>query len=168
MYKFDTGGYTGEWGSEGKIAMLHEKELVLNKEDTENLLEAIRLLKGVSGESSEKVDPEMLVNLLVQSHGELTELYEKEILSLNQEMNDIASKAVVGTQAGYEELSNACGNSLMKLNDKMVGDLGYMQDLHNNISDAYNNSLKDMGSKVSTNLKEKNKEYNNTLDTYTK
>jgi hypothetical protein len=40
---FDTGGYTGEWGSEGKIAMLHEKELVLNANDTANFLEALNI-----------------------------------------------------------------------------------------------------------------------------
>jgi hypothetical protein len=28
---FDTGGYTGSWGAYGKLAMLHEKEMVLNK-----------------------------------------------------------------------------------------------------------------------------------------
>ena len=32
--QFDTGGYTGSWGPEGKLAMLHEKEMVLNKDDT--------------------------------------------------------------------------------------------------------------------------------------
>ena len=37
----DTGGYTGEWGNEGKLAFLHEKELVLNKNDTANFLEAL-------------------------------------------------------------------------------------------------------------------------------
>lgn len=42
---FDTGGYTGQWGSEGRLAMLHEKELVLDKHDTENFLEAISILK---------------------------------------------------------------------------------------------------------------------------
>lgn len=40
---FDTGGYTGSWGPEGKVAMLHEKELVLNPEDTINFLEALDL-----------------------------------------------------------------------------------------------------------------------------
>lgn len=40
-----TGGYTGEWGPEGKIAILHEKELVLNKDDTSNLLEALKIAK---------------------------------------------------------------------------------------------------------------------------
>jgi hypothetical protein len=43
----DTGGYTGEWGPEGKIAMLHEKELVLNSDDTSNFLSALGLLDNI-------------------------------------------------------------------------------------------------------------------------
>jgi hypothetical protein len=43
-----TGGYTGEWGSSGKIAMLHEKELVLNKEDTENMLSIIGMVRAIA------------------------------------------------------------------------------------------------------------------------
>ena len=43
----DTGGYTGAWGSYGKLAMLHEKELVLNKQDTENLLSSVELLDSI-------------------------------------------------------------------------------------------------------------------------
>ena len=31
---YATGGYTGDWGGDGKIAVLHEKELVLNQKDT--------------------------------------------------------------------------------------------------------------------------------------
>ena len=45
---FNTGGYTGEWGSSGKIAILHEKELVLNKEDTENMLRAIEMVRAIT------------------------------------------------------------------------------------------------------------------------
>ena len=46
---FDTGGYTGDWNSsEGRLAMLHEKEIVLNKEDTKNLLSAVEVLHGMS------------------------------------------------------------------------------------------------------------------------
>lgn len=40
-----SGGYTGEWGNEGKYAVLHEKELVLNKDDTSNFLEALTVSK---------------------------------------------------------------------------------------------------------------------------
>lgn len=43
---FRTGGYTGDWnGDEGRIALLHKKELVLNAEDTKNLLAAIETLR---------------------------------------------------------------------------------------------------------------------------
>lgn len=44
---YDTGGYTGEWGSYGKMAMLHEKELILNARDTENFLSSIELLDNI-------------------------------------------------------------------------------------------------------------------------
>jgi hypothetical protein len=44
---FDTGGYTGSWGSSGRMAMLHEKELVLNKEDTANLLKMVQLVDNI-------------------------------------------------------------------------------------------------------------------------
>ena len=45
---YDTGGYTGSWGPEGKIAILHEKELVLNAQDTENFLTATSMLQEIS------------------------------------------------------------------------------------------------------------------------
>lgn len=45
--KFDSGGYTGDWGPEGKLAVLHEKELVLNQGDTANLLTSISFLKDI-------------------------------------------------------------------------------------------------------------------------
>lgn len=45
---FDTGGYTGEWGSTGRLAVLHEKELILNKEDTSNILDAVSLIRQMT------------------------------------------------------------------------------------------------------------------------
>ena len=41
----DEGGYTGEWGPGGKLAVLHEKENVFNKKDTINLLKAANILR---------------------------------------------------------------------------------------------------------------------------
>ena len=46
--KFDTGGYTGEWGPEGRIAVLHEKELVLKPDDTTNILSAVETMRSIS------------------------------------------------------------------------------------------------------------------------
>ena len=45
---FDTGGYTGDWGPEGRLAMLHQKEIVLNAHDTENFLAAIGIVRDIS------------------------------------------------------------------------------------------------------------------------
>lgn len=46
--KFDTGGYTGDWnGPDGKFAMLHKKELVLNEQDTENFLAGMNILDKI-------------------------------------------------------------------------------------------------------------------------
>ena len=47
MIGYDSGGYTGAWGSNGKLAMLHEKELVLNKEDTENILSVVDTVRNM-------------------------------------------------------------------------------------------------------------------------
>ena len=45
---YDTGGYTGAWGPEGKLAILHQKEIVLNEEDTQNLLSSVELLREIN------------------------------------------------------------------------------------------------------------------------
>ena len=46
---FATGGYTGSWNdNSGRWAMLHQKELVLNKEDTENFLSGIKMIRDMS------------------------------------------------------------------------------------------------------------------------
>jgi len=42
-----TGMYTGSWGSEGRLAILHEKELLLNKDDTKNMLSAINIVRAM-------------------------------------------------------------------------------------------------------------------------
>lgn len=47
---FDTGGYTGSWGKEGRLAMLHQKELVLNADDTKNFLSAVSILRDINSQ----------------------------------------------------------------------------------------------------------------------
>ena len=42
----DTGGLTPSWGDSGKLAFLHEKELVLNKIDTSNILKAVDITRN--------------------------------------------------------------------------------------------------------------------------
>ena len=45
---FDTGGYTGDWeGPYGKIAMVHQKELILDEKDTENFLMSLEVMEKI-------------------------------------------------------------------------------------------------------------------------
>jgi hypothetical protein len=46
--RFKSGGYTGAWGPEGRMAILDEKELVLNAHDTENFLMATGILRSIA------------------------------------------------------------------------------------------------------------------------
>ena len=51
-YGLETGGYTGTWddmNGPGKLAFLHQKELVLNATDTENMLSAVNTIRDISG-----------------------------------------------------------------------------------------------------------------------
>lgn len=50
---YNTGGYTGNWGPEGKLAVLHEKEIVLNKEDTQNLLMTVDMVRQIANSIEE-------------------------------------------------------------------------------------------------------------------
>ena len=51
---YDTGGYTGTWtdgdsaAKNGKLAYLHQKELVLNENDTKNLLAAVKMIRTLT------------------------------------------------------------------------------------------------------------------------
>lgn len=45
--QYDTGGYTGEWGQDGKLAVLHQKELVLNASDTANMLDIVNVVRDI-------------------------------------------------------------------------------------------------------------------------
>ena len=47
-FSYDTGGYTGSWGPEGRLAMLHQKEIVLNAHDTENLLSIVSMVRDMN------------------------------------------------------------------------------------------------------------------------
>lgn len=61
---YDTGGYTGAWGGDGKMAVLHEKELVLNKTDTRNILSAVDMVRTLRNLTTQRLN-----DLSVLTHG---------------------------------------------------------------------------------------------------
>lgn len=53
---YATGGYTGDWGtSDGKVALLHEKELVLNKKDTANILDSVNIVRDMNNQINRNI-----------------------------------------------------------------------------------------------------------------
>ena len=69
---FATGGYTGDWDSQsGKLAVLHEKELVLNATDTENMLAAVNAVRDMArlNDSISEIIANSIGQLIVKAMG---------------------------------------------------------------------------------------------------
>lgn len=77
--QYDTGGYTGSWGNEGRWALLHEKELVLNKNDTSNLLTTITLLHDLMARLDQASAWSALRELSPASATASTEILEQNV-----------------------------------------------------------------------------------------
>lgn len=77
--QYDTGGYTGSWGNEGRWALLHEKELVLNKNDTSNLLTTVTLLHDLMARLDQASAWSALRELIPASAATTTEILEQNV-----------------------------------------------------------------------------------------
>ena len=137
----DTGGYTGAWGKEGRLAVLHEKELVLNKEDTANLLKTIEMLKSAYDGGRVARDDSALFDLLRTSHGDLTALYEQELLALNRDMNALAERNLINSANSYDKMIAAYEDSLFKLQDEMAIGFNEMHSAYEDIATAYEKEM---------------------------
>jgi hypothetical protein len=54
-----TGGYTGSWANgdkDGRLAVLHQKELVLNSEDTKNILSAVDIVRSIGASMRDRIN----------------------------------------------------------------------------------------------------------------
>ena len=80
---YDTGGYTGEWGPDGKLAFLHQKEIVLNASDTENLLTAVSMIREISDQLENNALAMKYLNALGEVRTNITnnnkEILEQEV-----------------------------------------------------------------------------------------
>ena len=70
--KMSTGGYTGEWSDgnketdNGKLAWLHQKELVLNETDTNNILDAVKSIRDLNVSSIDDAIMSGIANMIVK------------------------------------------------------------------------------------------------------
>lgn len=78
IWEGKTGGYTGDWNGsgvsevdDGKLAFLHQKELVLNADDTKNMLDMVNTVRGMAslGSSISDVISNSIANMLGRMMG---------------------------------------------------------------------------------------------------
>ena len=95
--RLDSGGYTGDWNnSEGKLAVLHEKELVLNAKDTENILSAVQATRDMSKLLK-------LVNVNDTLSGTLSNLVNQNVSNTDQKVYITAQFPAVNSRVEIEE-----------------------------------------------------------------
>ena len=98
---YDTGGYTGDWGPEGRLAWLHQKEIVLNAADTENLLDAVAMVRELElnvGTFTDRLS-EIVPSIISMGH----EAFQQEIY-ITAEFPDATNAAEI--QEAFENLIN--------------------------------------------------------------
>lgn len=101
--EFASGGYTGSWGASGKLAWLHEKELILNKNDTENMLKMIELTRAMIS----TIDAQ--ANQLSQGMGMMSAAtYKEDRHEILEQFVEI--KADFPNVSNHTEIEEALGN----------------------------------------------------------
>ena len=83
----DTGAYTGDWSDgfsldNGKLIKVHPKELILNKEDTSNILKTVDIVRGLSNWIDKQVDLMTNSSLSILNH-----LVDANIPTVDKEQN---------------------------------------------------------------------------------
>lgn len=77
---YNTGGYTGQWfnGSrDGRLAWLHQKELILNEQDTPKILDAVKLVREMTTGSIISNMQKKMNNLISNLESDLIGTYVK-------------------------------------------------------------------------------------------
>lgn len=90
---FNTGGYTGNWPKSegGKIAELHQKELVLNASDTENILDAVKIVRSMP-------------NIISSIQNAISDVVGEKLFNMTNEISQ--GKAISTTTGNSKEENN--------------------------------------------------------------
>ena len=99
--EFKSGGYTGEWnkGSEesnGRLAFLHQKELVLNESDTSNLLKAVDSIRELASKNG-SIDVNSIAAGLIQTGA----IQAKMLAQVGQGLLSAMSSIVTNNSQSY-------------------------------------------------------------------
>lgn len=109
---FKKGGYTGEWGPEGRLAIIHEKELVLNSSDTEKLVDILRDYSGLSVSTSTGFDKilSVLQNIITEFRTKVNTLSTRGVGSVAAQQ--VSIEATFPNVSVASEIEDAFNNLL--------------------------------------------------------
>lgn len=119
-WQFKSGGYTGNWngsgvdGIGGRMAVLHQKELVLNESDTSNMLAAIKALRQID---VDKLAQSILATSIATAQMQLqTQLLSAQLTGLRDQYESVRNTTINADFSGvrtadeilraFEELEN--------------------------------------------------------------
>ena len=105
-----TGGYTGEWDNgsnedNGKLAFLHQKELVLNEKDTVNFLDAINIVRDITSLSS-SIGDTIISSIAAMLTKALTGIGGQTPIYNNDNTKDDHSTIVYNVEADFSGVSS--------------------------------------------------------------
>ena len=103
---FDTGGYTGQWNNNGRLAVLHQKELVLNENDTTNLLNAVNAVRDLVKGSSE-TNFESLAGSIVN----MAQMQTSALANISSSMLQALASMVVNNNSDVSNYRNMTVNA---------------------------------------------------------
>ena len=110
---FNTGGYTGNWNSnKGKLAILHQKELVLNQKDTQNILSAVEAVRKLSDSSTSNLASFLTKREMIQDSQSITQILKQiaENIKSNELQQNVKIEANFPDVKNADEIKNAFNN----------------------------------------------------------
>lgn len=111
---YDTGGYTGTWGDKtfddknGKLAVLHQKELILNATDTENILATVSAVR------------DLVAGLKTQALNGLSTAFAIGGMATKETAQDVNQNVHITAEFPNVSSSSEIENALLNLNERAI------------------------------------------------
>lgn len=111
---YDTGGYTGTWGDKtfddknGKLAVLHQKELILNATDTENILATVSAVR------------DLVAGLKTQALNGLSTAFAVGGMATKETAQDVNQNVHITAEFPNVSSSSEIENALLNLNERAI------------------------------------------------
>lgn len=111
---YDTGGYTGTWGDKtfddknGKLAVLHQKELILNATDTENILATVSAVR------------DLVAGLKTQALNGLSTAFAIGGVATKETAQDVNQNVHITAEFPNVSSSSEIENALLNLNERAI------------------------------------------------